>query len=155
MYKHLKQIVVIIILVVILILPYFVFADETNRPNSSAKGHLSVFANPNYPVTEDQGVPAPTLKENLEALGGAAGYEKATETTLSEIIGTVVSAFLSLLGIIFIVLVILAGHNWMTASGNEEKLTKAKESLWRATIGLIIVVGAFAIWTFVFSKLFK
>lgn len=93
------------------------------------------------------------LKANLEALGTEAGYEKADETTVSQIAGTAVSAFLSLLGIIFVILIIYAGQKWMTAAGNEEKVTQAKETLWRSVIGLVIVFGAYAIWIFVFSKL--
>ncbi len=92
--------------------------------------------------------------EKLTDVGTAGGYNEATnEYSFSEILGTVVKAFLSLLGIIFIILMLLAGHNWMTAAGNEEKVTKAKATLWRAIIGLIILIGSYAIWEFVFSKL--
>jgi hypothetical protein len=41
----------------------------------------------------------------------------------------------------------------MTAGGNEEKVGKAKETLWRAVIGLIIVASAYAITYFVFTNL--
>jgi len=80
-------------------------------------------------------------------------YAPADETTVSAIAGTVVNIFLGLLGIIFIVLIILAGYKWMSASGNEEQVTKAKSQLKNAIIGLIIVLGSYAIWEFVFSKL--
>jgi TRAP-type C4-dicarboxylate transport system permease small subunit len=123
-FKVAGQFLIVIILIVILILPYFVFAQ--------------------------------TLKDNLKALGTEAGYDSAAtdETTISQIAGTAVSAFLSLLGIIFIILIIYAGQKWMTAAGNEEKVTQAKETLWRSVIGLVIVVGAFAIWTFVYNAIF-
>jgi len=58
-----------------------------------------------------------------------------------------------LLGIIFIILMIYAGYNWMTAQGEEEKVTKAKTTIQRAIIGLIIVVSAYAITAFVFKSL--
>ena len=41
----------------------------------------------------------------------------------------------------------------MTARGEEEKVEKAKDTITRAIIGLIIVVGAYAIWSFIFSNL--
>ena len=77
----------------------------------------------------------------------------ADETTLAKIIQYVVSAFLGLLGIIFLVLIIYSGFNWMTAGGDEEKVTKAKETLTRAVIGLIIITAAYSITYFVFTYL--
>lgn len=77
----------------------------------------------------------------------------AANTSVGSIIATVISAFLALLGIIFVVLILIAGYNWMTALGDEEKVTKAKNTLQRAIIGLIIIVAAYAITYFVFNKL--
>jgi hypothetical protein len=42
----------------------------------------------------------------------------------------------------------------MTAGGNQETITKAKESLKSSIIGLLIVVGAYAIWELIASQLF-
>src|SRR3989339_514292 len=71
---------------------------------------------------------------------------------IAVLVGTVVKAFLSLLGIIFIGLVIYGGYNWMTARGDEAKVNKAKEVIQNAVIGLIITISAYAIWDFVFYK---
>jgi hypothetical protein len=71
------------------------------------------------------------------------------ETALMETIGIIIKTGLSLLGVIFIILIIYAGYNWMTARGEEEKVTKAKETIWRAIIGLIILVSSYAIWTII------
>jgi cytochrome bd-type quinol oxidase subunit 2 len=119
MNKLLKQILILACLVALLILPYFVFAADT----------------------------AP-LKE-LEKLGPASGYKEASDTTFSEIIGTAIRAFLSLLGVIFIGLMIYGGYDWMIASGDEEKVTKAKNIIRRAIIGLLIVIASYAIWNFI------
>ena len=64
-----------------------------------------------------------------------------------------ITVFLSLLGVIFIILIILAGYNWMTAGGEEEKVNKAKQMIYRAIIGLIIIMSAYAITYFVFTNL--
>ncbi len=94
--------------------------------------------------------------DKLTSVANTGGYADANETSFASILGLVVSAFLSLLGIIFVILMVYAGHNWMTAAGNEEKLKKAQETLWRAVIGLIIIIGAWAIWQFVWtSNLFQ
>ena len=92
--------------------------------------------------------------EKLKSVGNTGGYDTSgNETQFAGILGTVVGIFLSLLGIIFVVLTIYAGFRWMTAGGNEEKVTKAKETLWRSVIGLVIVIGSYAIWALISSKL--
>jgi len=88
--------------------------------------------------------------ENLEQVGNVSGpYDIATETTLSSIAGTIASAILGFLGVIFIVLIIYAGFLWMTAEGNEDKTKQAKTIMKNAIIGLFIVVSVYAIWEFV------
>ena len=95
------------------------------------------------------------MKGGLEDLGQASGYETSgiSQTTISSIAGTAVSVFLSILGIIFIVLMLYGGYLWMTARGSEEQLTKAKELIQAAVIGLIIIVAAYAISFFIFNWL--
>ncbi|PLX20312.1 hypothetical protein C0584_06225 [Candidatus Parcubacteria bacterium] len=82
-----------------------------------------------------------------------SGFSEASRTTLSDTIASVVRVFLGLLGIIFVVLIIWSGFNWMTAGGNEDQLAKAKKTITRAIIGLIITLSAYAITYFVFNAL--
>ena len=80
-----------------------------------------------------------------------AGLDSAME--VDNIIGRGIKTFLGLLGMIFIILMLVAGYYWMTASGDEEKVNKAKVLIKRAIIGLVIIVAAYAITYFVFSNL--
>jgi hypothetical protein len=89
------------------------------------------------------------MLNRLKAVGTGAGYGAATDTTAIEIIGMVINGALVLLGTVFIILMLLAGYNWMTAHGDQEKITKAQHTIKAAIIGLIIVIGAFAIWRFI------
>ncbi|MFH1232591.1 MAG: hypothetical protein V1651_01850 [Patescibacteria group bacterium] len=82
-----------------------------------------------------------------------ATAEFADNISVIDVIGYGIQAILGLLGIIFLILILYAGFNWMTAAGDEEKVTKAKETLSRAIIGLVIIVSAYLITIFVFSKL--
>jgi len=87
---------------------------------------------------------------------GGAGYvipedELERQTGMARIVGTVARIFISLLGVIFISYVILGGYLWMTAGGNEEKVTKAKTIIQNGIIGLIVVLGAAAIY-FLFAN---
>ena len=70
--------------------------------------------------------------------------------TISGTVSVVIRAFLALLALIFVVLIIVAGFNWMTAGGDESKVTHAKETIQRAIIGLIIIVAAYSITYFIF-----
>ncbi|MDD5291262.1 MAG: hypothetical protein PHZ04_04095 [Patescibacteria group bacterium] len=128
MLKIIKQISILILLVLILIFPYFVFGAETYK--------------------------GPTLKAGLQGFGSASGYlTNVTQTTAAEIAGTAVSIFLSILGVIFIVLMLYGGYLWMMARGNEDQLTKAKELIQAAIIGLIITVSAYALSFFIFNRI--
>ena len=84
-------------------------------------------------------------------LADSSGFDKSMD--LSDVVKTIISAFLALLGIIFVILIIIAGYNMMIASGDEEKVRKAKDTIKRAIIGLIITIGAYAITWFVFTNL--
>ncbi len=74
-----------------------------------------------------------------------------TDQELYPILGNIISVILSVLGAVFIIFIIYAGYLWMTASGNEQKVEKASQILKESIIGLIIVLGAYAISYFVLS----
>ncbi|MFA6424320.1 MAG: hypothetical protein WCV83_03375 [Candidatus Magasanikbacteria bacterium] len=95
---------------------------------------------------------APNINAYTEKIATGAGYDKATDTTLSETIGGYIRVVLSLVGTIFLVLTIYAGFLWMTASGNEEQVTKATDIIKMATIGLVIALAAYSITVFVVSR---
>lgn len=93
------------------------------------------------------------IGQQEEAFRESAGYEVATTQTVPQIVAMVIKAFIGLLGIIFVVLIVYSGYNWMTAGGDETKITKAKNTISRAVIGLIILLAAYSITYFVFSNL--
>lgn len=75
------------------------------------------------------------------------------ETDLTVTVGKLISTFLGLLGVIFLILVIYAGFTWMTAQGDEKAVAKAKNILISAVVGLVVLLSAYAISTFVISQL--
>ncbi len=83
-----------------------------------------------------------------------AGYDSGTnETALSETVGKIIKAVLSLAGIIFLALTVYAGVLWMTARGDSEQIGSAKNIITAAVIGLTITLSAYAITVFVVDKL--
>lgn len=93
------------------------------------------------------------MKSQNEKFTEKAGYQTASVNDLSSMVGVIIKGFIGLLGIIFIILIILAGYNWMTAMGEEAKVDKAKETLKRAIIGLCIIIASYAITYYVFNAL--
>ncbi|MBP6859426.1 MAG: hypothetical protein KBC69_02290 [Candidatus Magasanikbacteria bacterium] len=77
------------------------------------------------------------------------------ESDIYSYIGSLISIILSFVGIIFLAIMFYAGLRWMTARGNEEFATKAKDAMFAAIIGLILVVAAYGIATFIFSRITK
>jgi hypothetical protein len=95
------------------------------------------------------------LNAQTAALEGAANLEtmNGSRTGITTVIATIIEVALGLLGIIFLVLMVMSGYQWMMAGGNEEEVTKAQSRMKNAIIGLVIVLAAYAITAFVFSNL--
>jgi len=89
--------------------------------------------------------------ETLKNVATQGSYAAADEKTVYIVVADIIGAFLGLLGAIFVILIVWAGYTWMTAGGDEQKLTKAKDTIYRAIIGLIITAAAYAITAFVFK----
>jgi len=130
MRKHLSPLFSLIILTALLILPYLVFAQTSTS-------------------TTQEGSP---MLQKLSSVAGKGGYDIANgDMKLMTIVGTIIQGALGLLGAIFIIIMVIAGYNWMMASGNEQKVEKAQNMIKRAIIGLVITLSSFAIWTFIFK----
>lgn len=71
------------------------------------------------------------------------------------VIMQIVLAALGFVGLIFLIMIIYAGFQWMTAGGNEEKIKDAKKRLQHSIIGLVVIMAAFAIATYVANILVK
>jgi hypothetical protein len=100
------------------------------------------------------GVERADPSELLGGVGREAGLgEEEGESQLIEIIAVIINVLLSLLGVIFLLLLIYGGVLWMTSRGNEENVTKAKKILTDSIIGLIIILAAYAISRFVVDAL--
>lgn len=91
-----------------------------------------------------------TVKSNLTTTGTGVGL---STTPLAQTVGLVIKQFLGLIGVVLVVFIIYAGFLWMTAAGNEEAVTKAKDIIKNAIIGMIIMFAAYAITDFVINAI--
>ena len=115
---------------------------------------LVVFLFPQTASAVDIGTRQGTTPGLLTNAAAAAGYDAATtDTSFASTLGLVVNTALSLMGVIFMALIVYAGFLWMTARGDEAQVEKAISTIRRAVIGLIITVGAYSITQFVVPRI--
>lgn len=93
-----------------------------------------------------------TVKGGLDATAKASGFGDKAQT-LEVVAGNVIKTVIGLTGLIFIVITVYAGVLYLTAFGDADKVKKAKGMLIQGAIGIIIIIGAYAISTFVLTQL--
>ncbi len=113
---------------------------------------LVMFSLPARQVLADEGLF--NSQSGMTEIGAVFGSSASSQTDLRTIIGRLINVVLGLLGSIFVVLIIYAGFRYMTAAGNQDQTKKAVAQIRDAVIGLIIVLAAWAITTFVFRALY-
>jgi hypothetical protein len=85
------------------------------------------------------------------SVGNSAGI--GSGGGLTQMVGNLINVALGFLGVVFLVLMLYAGFLWMTAQGDDTKVKKAKDMIFQAIIGLIIIVAAYALTSFVMGSL--
>ncbi|MDD2681110.1 MAG: hypothetical protein PHE20_03365 [Patescibacteria group bacterium] len=94
----------------------------------------------------------PNAKKVADA-GSYATYDDGSNVLLNSALGNIITTFLSLLGVIFIILSIYGGFLYLTSRGNQEQTKKALSIITQSLIGLIIILSAYAISYFIFKFL--
>ena len=69
------------------------------------------------------------------------------------LIGKIINGALGIVGSLALVMFIYGGFTWMLSGGNAENVTKGKNILIWATIGLVIIFTSYTLVFFVFSNL--
>lgn len=91
----------------------------------------------------------------INEIGQAYGNNKDGKavTDIRVIIGKIIQVVLGFIGAIFLALVIFAGFRYMTAAGNQDQTKKAVGQIRDAVIGLIVVLAAWGVTTFVLNAM--
>ncbi|MFA5421055.1 MAG: hypothetical protein WC280_03485 [Patescibacteria group bacterium] len=69
------------------------------------------------------------------------------------VIGSVVSQILGVVGALALLMFIYGGLVWMTAAGNDQKITQGKNILMWAAIGLLVIFSSYALVRFVLETI--
>jgi len=92
------------------------------------------------------------IQNSLDQTGGMAGFGESAPLDSSDLvanIGQLISIVLGLVGVIFFIIIIYSGFQWMTAGGNEDTVTTAKKRIINSVIGLVIIFLAYLITYFI------
>ncbi|MFH1077664.1 MAG: pilin, partial [Patescibacteria group bacterium] len=91
-----------------------------------------------------------------EGLTNAAPDDLQTSVSdLPTLIGNMIGGVVSLVGAILFVYLLYGGFIWMTAGGDSKKVDTATSIIKNTIIGLVIIVLAYAIATFIIDKVDK
>jgi len=130
--RTLRKTIVSAIVLSLFIFPAFVFTSNATAitANDLWAGANDDFSQANFKATTGMGDSDPRV-----------------------IASSVIKVMLGFLGIIAVLIILYAGFLWMTAAGNEDKISQAKGMMSAGVIGLIIILAAFGIATFVMTAL--
>ena len=76
-----------------------------------------------------------------------------SDANMNNIIKTITSTLLFLLGAVAVIMIIFSGFKYVTSSGDQTKVASAKNTLMYSVVGLVVAVAAYAIVDFVLSRL--
>lgn len=89
----------------------------------------------------------------LNDTAGQAGFDTAPEqgeTGAARILGSLTRFFISMIGVIFLCYTVYGGFLWMTAAGNDDKVSKSKNIIRDGIIGILITLSAATIYILVY-----
>ncbi len=131
--KTTKKQIIIFALLLLLFSAYFTLIQPSSETCNAANSKL-------WDLQKQSGLD----KIGTDAYGG-----DTPKNDIKQIAVNIIKIFLGFLAIIFVALLILAGFKYMTSMGNEEKIKEALSQIKTAIIGLVIILSAYAITTYI------
>jgi len=105
-----------------------------------------------WPILTAAQVFSPEGQTGLTTIGEEA-YGASTPKDVRIVITDTIQIILGLIGVILVVLMIIAGVQYMTAGGNQTTIENAVKRIKNAFIGLIIILLSYAITVFIVQQL--
>ncbi|MFA5954197.1 MAG: hypothetical protein WC817_01515 [Patescibacteria group bacterium] len=88
---------------------------------------------------------------DLNNIGNELGLSQ--ETNVKIVVARIIRVLLGFLGIVAVLIVLYGGFQWMTAAGNEERVSSARATLTAGLIGLVIILSAYAIASYIITTI--
>lgn len=148
--KRLLNIIVSCGVLMLLFAPVsMVFADSSN--------HIMIASNTNTKAkakssSSSAGGGLTDIQSNLKSFGDRS-YGPDAQRDPQKVVATIINAGLGLLGTLLVIYMVYGGMMWMTSNGESSKVDKAKSILRQAIVGIIIVISAYAISSFIIDAI--
>lgn len=85
-------------------------------------------------------------------VGTGDGQVNISNTSADKVLANGLNLVYFLAGLVAVIIIIIGGITYATSSGDSGKVTKAKNMILYAVVGLVIVLSAFAITNFVSGR---
>jgi hypothetical protein len=116
-----------------------------NCPEGQEQQTIMVGATPQVICTTTK------LEKNTERANVTFKNPLGTVTKPQQLVGKIISAILGIIGTIALLMFIYGGFIWMTAAGNEKKVSSGRDILIWAAIGMAVVFTSYAAVKFLIS----
>lgn len=95
-----------------------------------------------------------SFNNNLGSTGIGLGYSPVEngDTFVNTMIGKIITVLLGFVGVIFFVMIFMAGYQWLMSGGNADSIKKAKQRLTNSIIGLVVVLAAYLVTVFIYTQ---
>jgi multisubunit Na+/H+ antiporter MnhB subunit len=90
---------------------------------------------------------ADCVNDGLDATGG-----QGSNTSVGDIVSTVVKVLLFIIGAVSVIMIILGGIRYTISQGDQSQVTSAKNTILYSIIGLIVAILAYALVNFVVTS---
>jgi len=91
------------------------------------------------------------FSDMMDGLEGFNSHAGLPDIGLKNLVGFLIKQALSLLGVLAFFIVMYGGFLWMISGSNEDRKSSAKNVFKNGLIGLIIIILAYSIVTYVFN----
>jgi hypothetical protein len=96
------------------------------------------------------------IQEGKDELPEPFGYPSSGDPPdVRDVTIRVIRVFLTFVGLIFIIMILVAGYQWMTAGGSQEKVGVAKKRIINGVIGFFIIAAAYAFTFFITEIMYE
>lgn len=86
----------------------------------------------------------------VDQMNKGVGAEKTDYKTFA---AKIVQGGLGITGLVFFILIFYGGYLWLSSHGKEETIKQAQDTIVASIIGLIIIIGSYALTNLVFTRL--
>jgi len=144
---NLIQVVAYVTLVFVIMGGYH-YVMSRGDPSGVAKGKKTIL---NAVIGLVISVLASAIVNTVQSIVGTPA-EHRTEGAETAVLGNALGFIYFAIGLIAVIVISYAGFTYVTSAGSPEKLTKAKQTIIYAIIGLVVAIGAWAITAFVLES---